>query len=345
MRVLCLAILSLCAATADAQPTLGRDRAPAVPADLKSHVDRLYSADPRVRAEAACQLGRDNRDATAAIPVLLSMLSDDVVVDALECDMSPWLRQQLGTSADARRWSQTSPAREAADTLGDIGDAAVPGLMTALRHADWRTRKFAAYGLGEAEPYLDRSKVIAALSDRLSDEHADVRDRSAWALGEIEDAGAVPALVRALQSDRDRRVRATAAWALGEIEDASAVDGLVSVLTDSVVELRKKAAWALGEIEDASAIPGLIQTLRDDADAGVRRQAAWALGEIEGGGAVDALIQALKDAHWEVRKMAAWALGEIEDPGALTALQAVRYDVNVEVRQAVAHAIRELRDR
>ena len=344
MRSLCLAVLTLCAATAEAQPTLSRDRAPAVPADIKIYVDRLYSPDPRVRAEAACQLDRENRDATAAIPILLSMLSDDVVVEALDCHMSPWLRQQLPVSADARQWSRTSPAKEAADTLGDIGDAAVPGLLAALRHADWRTRKFAAYGLGEAEPHLDRAKVIAALSDRLTDEHADVRDRSAWALGEIEDAAAVPALVRALQSDRDRRVRATAAWALGEIEDASAVNGLVSVLKDPDVALRKKAAWALGEIEDSSAIPELIQALGDDADVGVRREAAWALGEIEDRAAVAALVSALKDAHWQVRKTAAWALGEIEDVTAVEPLRAARYDVNVEVRQAVVNALRELRD-
>ena len=176
------------------------------------------------------------------------MLSDDVVVEALECHMSPWLRQQLRIGSDARNWSRSSPAKEAADTLGHIGDAAVPGLLTVLRHADWRTRKFAAYGLGEAEPSLDREKVIAALADRLTDDHADVRERSAWALGEIEDAAAVPAVLRALHSDRDRRVRVTAAWALGEIEDASAVNGLVSVLADPDVELRQKAVWALGEI-------------------------------------------------------------------------------------------------
>ena len=150
---LALALISLALpAQLLAQPTLPRDRAPAVPSALKTHVDRLYSPDPRVRAEAACQLRKDNRDATAAIPILLSMLSDDVVVEALECHMSPWLRKELRTSADARRWSQSSPAKEAADTLGHIGDAAVPGLIDALRHADWRTRKFAAYGLGEAEP-------------------------------------------------------------------------------------------------------------------------------------------------------------------------------------------------
>jgi len=344
MRLLCLAALTFCATSAAAQPTLAPDRAPAVPSEVRPFVERLYSAEANVRAEAACQLRKQHRDATAAIPILLSMLSDDVMVPAIECHMTQWLRRQLPISADARKWSETSPAKEAAETLGDIGDAAVPGLLEALRHADWRTRKFAAYGLGEAEPHFEQSKVIAALSDRLSDEHAEVRDRSAWALGEIEEPAAVPALIRALQRDGDRQVRATAAWALGEIEDPSAVQGLVSVLNDSDLEIRRKAAWALGEIEDTSAIAGLVSALKD-ADVSVRKEAARALGEIEGTAAVPALVDALKDSDWHVRKMAAWALGEIEDASALNALQAARYDANVEVRRAVMDAIRELRER
>jgi HEAT repeat protein len=357
------------------QPTLARDRAPAVPSSIRPFVDRLYSSDPRQRADAACEIGRRRQDAAAAIPILLTMLHDDVVVAAIDCNMSDWLRRQIGISADAVKWSQTSPAKEAAETLGDIGDAAVPGLLQALNNGDWRVRKFAAYGLGEAEPQADRATAVGALGNRLTtDANADVRERSAWALGEIEDAAAIDTLTGAMRSDADRRVRTMAVWALGEIEHPSAVPGLVAVLDDSDLELRKKAAWALGEIESATAVEGLVNALKDpdagmrreaawalgeiesesavtglvsalqDADVTVRKQAAWALGEIEAtGAAVSALINSLKDADWQVRKMAAWALGEIEDAGAIDALQAARYDANVEVRRAVMDAIRELR--
>ena len=127
MRSLCLVVLTLCATSAEAQPTLARDRAPAVPAEIRQFVDRLYAANASVRAEAACQLRKQHRDATAAMSVLLSMLADDITVPAIECHMSEWLRRQLPVSADARKWAETSPAKEAADTLGHIGDAAVPG--------------------------------------------------------------------------------------------------------------------------------------------------------------------------------------------------------------------------
>ena len=330
------------AASAAAQPTMPRERVPAVPQPLRGFVDRLYSADPAERAEAACQIGRRHRDAAPAIPVLLTMLHDEVLVKRIDCNVSDWLRRQANLSADALKWMETSPAKEAADTLGEIGDAAVPGLIRELQHADWRVRKFAAYGLGEAEPRIERAEAVAALADRLVDAHVDVRDQSAWALGEIEDAAAVPALSETLHKDAEHRVRLRAAWALGEIEHASAVPALVMTLKDPDVALRKQSAWALGEIESDLAVDGLVAALTD-ADVTVRKQAAWALGEIESREAVQPLIRALKDPNFEVRKTAAWALGEIEDAGALEALQAARYDVNVEVRRAVADAIRELR--
>ena len=187
------AALLLPAVIATAQPALPRDRA-AVSRNLQVLVDQLYSARPESAAEAACQIGRRHAEAASAIPVLLSMLNDEVTVPALECGMSPWLRRTLPVSPDAQKWSQTSPAREAAEALGDIGNAAVPGLLQALGNRDWKTRKFAAVGLGEVNRIDDRPAVVEALVARLADAVADVRDQSAWALGEIEDATAVEPL-------------------------------------------------------------------------------------------------------------------------------------------------------
>jgi hypothetical protein len=116
-------LLTLLGAGATAQPTVPRDRAPAVRAAIRPFVDRLYSSDPKERAEAACQIGRRHAEAASAIPILLSMLSDDVPVPMLECEMSPWLRRTLPISPDARKWMETSPAKEAAEALGDIGNA------------------------------------------------------------------------------------------------------------------------------------------------------------------------------------------------------------------------------
>ena len=330
------------ASHAGAQPALPRDRVGKMPDAIRPFVDQLYSTDARERAAGACQLGERPAAAIVAIPILVSMLGDDTVVPAIECDMSPWLRRELAVSADARKWSETSPAKEAAEALGEIGDPAVPSLLQALRHADWKSRKYAAHAFGETDRITETGNAVAALGATLRDDHAEVRDRAAWALGELEEPAAVPALVRAL-GDSDAAVREKAAWALGEIEQASAVPALTAALKDGDLKLRRMAAWALGEIEDASAVPGLVAALKDN-DTQLRSKSAWALGEIEDARAVSGLVQALQDAHWEVRKMAAWALGEIEDVSAIEPLQAARYDANVHVREAVMHALRELRD-
>jgi HEAT repeat protein len=251
---------------------------PAVPGAIRPFVDRLYSADPKERAEAACQIGRRHAEAASAIPILLSMLSDDVRVPALECEMSPWLRRTMPTNPDARKWMETSPAKEAAEALGDIGNAAVPGLLQSLAHSDWKVRAFAALGLGEVNQIVDLGQAVDALGSRLTDAHPDVRDRSAWALGEIESATAVQPLLKALH-DSEARVRARAAWALGEIESSAAVPGLVQTLADTDAEVRRQSAWALGEIEDPTAIPGL-RAAADDANGEVRRAIDYALREL-----------------------------------------------------------------
>lgn len=367
-------LLTLSAAVSVAQPTVPRDRVPAIPSSIRPFVDRLYSPDPRQRAEAACQIGRRHAEASSAIPVLLSMLGDEVLVTTLDCEMSPWLRRELATNPDALKWSQTSPAQEAAEALGEIGNASIPGLLQALTHGDWKVRSFAAYGLGEVDVIIEPIPVIDALSGTLSDAHPNVRDRSAWALGEIEHVAGVEPLLKALQ-DSEPRVRSRAAWALGEIEDPSAVQGLVRALSDSDASVREKSVWALGEIESESAVEGLLPLLGDptpnvrrrvvwalgeiespsaiqgllqtltDSDPDVRRQSAWALGEIEHSTAVSGLVSALKDEDWQVRKNAAWALGEIEDPSAIDALRAAANDSNNQVRRAVDYALGELSDK
>jgi HEAT repeat protein len=158
--------------------------------------------------------------------------------------------QRAPQSAEASRRLETSPAQEAANALGDIGNPAVPGLLAALGSDDWKTRKFAAVALGDVDGIVDRPRVVGTLIARLTDRHPDVRDRTAWALGEIEDKAAVEPLLSAL-NDSDPRVRARAAWALGEIEDRAALTGLTRALNDTDRGVREKAAWALREIEDA----------------------------------------------------------------------------------------------
>jgi HEAT repeat protein len=226
-------------------------------------VERLASAQPSERAEAACELGRRGR-AAAPGPV--------------ECGMSPWLRRQLEARPQDWRKFETTPGREAAEALSRIGEPAVGPLLAALASGVPAARANAAFALGEIDPRERRAEVLARLMQALKDEEPSVRRECAKALGEIGDAEAVPGLLAAVR-DKAAPVRASAAWALGEIGDKRAVEPLVRTLWDEDAEVRSQAAWGLGELGDGRAVEGLMGAV-DDADRRVRRQVAWALGEI-----------------------------------------------------------------
>jgi HEAT repeat protein len=61
---------------------------------------------------------------------------------------------------------------------------------------------------------------------KLESSVAGVRSQAAWQLGRLRDAGAVPALIRVLQSDENEDARLTAAWALGELGGPAAIPAL-----------------------------------------------------------------------------------------------------------------------
>lgn len=246
------------------------------------------------------------------------MLSDDVTVSALVCEMGPWLRRTLPPAPmhdsgwkprrqkKRRRRSATSVARRCRACCSRWRRAI--GRSVRLRRLVW----------GKSTKSLSFGKVIDALGGRFTDVHRDVCDHSAWALGEIEDATAVAPLLSAL-NDSDARVRARVAWALGEIEHPSAVNGLVAALEDSDAAVREKSIWALGEIESDLAVDDLVLLLTD--------------------------TDALKESDWRVRRTAAWALREIDDPSVIDELRAAAGDSNSDVRRAIAQALRQLGER
>ncbi len=146
-------------------------------------------------------------------------------------------------------------------------EAAIDGLVLALKDTDPGVRRQAAAALGQ----LGSARAVPGLVEALKDAQADVRLRATIALGEIGDASGAQALTAALK-DTDPRVRARAAHALGEIGDRAAVDPLVGAVRDASAEVRRRAISALAEIGDSRAVDPITAALKDD-DAGVRRAA------------------------------------------------------------------------
>jgi HEAT repeat protein len=99
---------------------------------------------------------------------------------------------------DVPQFRQPTEQEVAATALGRIGRAAVPSLITALRHRDPQVREQAAAVLARIGPQA--YEAVPDLTAALDDQDSDVRKTAARALGQIGPAAAdaVPALMRAL---------------------------------------------------------------------------------------------------------------------------------------------------
>jgi HEAT repeat protein len=201
---------------------------------------------------------------------------------------------------------------------------------------------------------------VTELIEALKDASFFVRERAAYALGEIKDPRAVEPLIAAL-GHNNKNVRSAIKNALDTInpdwrdskEAKFQVSKLIAALLDEneYKSIRSAAAYALGDIKDSRAIEPLIATLKDK-DEYVRFHATNALDTInpdwrkvkEAKLQVSKLIAALKDENKSVRYAAAEALGFVNDPHAVEPLIAMLDDKNEVVRYAAAEALGKIQD-
>jgi HEAT repeat protein len=195
------------------------------------------------RAAAACAAGRARNE--SAIPMLVSMLSDDTPIEALPCYSGTW------TPARAI-FDHASPGEQAALALASISEPSVPSLVAALNDRSAVTRRNAAWAIGETRGghHIDRGAALDPLITLLADRDPSVRRAAAFGLSELRSDNAVDALIATL-ADADSRVRGEVAVALGEIANDRASGALLSVgETDPDPNVRRAARWALREVED-----------------------------------------------------------------------------------------------
>lgn len=160
-------------------------------------------------------------------PVLPSLLLCAVVLTVLtgcaETELPP-PRRLASPTAEAESPSDRAPpeprytikpfteltlSETAADSLGRIGDAAVPSLIEALEHPDPDKRGLAAATLAQIGPAAEQA--VPQLVVALNDPDEDVRRMAARALGQIgPQAGeAVPALVEMMVQHEGTEAGAT----------------------------------------------------------------------------------------------------------------------------------------
>ncbi len=261
------------------------------------------------RGRAIMALGAMEADASAAAPLLLSVVAnpseDDAFrVVALESAVQTGSVQPAAVAVivDLLHTPQSGSLRraavEAVAVIGPAAAAAVPDLTAALWDRDPRLRIEAAKALAAIGPAA--RSAIPALTQALDDRRPLVRMRVVESLGTFGPAAApaVDALIGLLSEDQwamplmDRRVidRDLAADFSRALEN----EGIDMDMARRVLEMgdgegailgvRASAARALGEIGPAAAdaIPALTDAL-DDESEGMREAAANALTSIRGG--------------------------------------------------------------
>lgn len=177
--------------------------------------------------------------------------------------------------------------REAVEALYDLAvkvgpkaAAAVPVLIERLGDSDRKTGESALWALGYCKP-----QSVEPLIDCLLSADPQVRERAAWAIGNIGDE-ARPASdsLRRLLKDPAENVRSRAAWALGLVHDCDSrtVESLFQLVEFGITSDRRSALHALGNIakrmDDRSALhrhSPLIFSALDDVDEDTRWSALY----------------------------------------------------------------------
>ena len=216
-------------------------------------------------------------------------------------------------------------------------------------------RSEVAVAFGKIKNTIEGYDVVEPLIKALKDDQrAVVRQKAAWALGEIINPKdkIIPALEDALRHDDLGIVRSEAATALGKILGEKVIDPLVDALKNDKYETaRKNAAVALDEVVFEDSASELIDFLLKQAGKEEEKRETEAVlnavvaSLIKEGEAVankpmvsKVLLDAgaLKSEDETVRKRAAHAFGTIAEPSKVDIMITVLEDESVIVRERAA---------
>jgi tetratricopeptide (TPR) repeat protein len=244
-------------------------------------------------------------------------------------------RNVLRTLLEIITDGEQTPDRNAIELIGMLGNGDAAPALARIATRDRETAGMVRSGarptlLGvNADLQVTAVVALARLADprgRLALQRwassADVRMRAAalWGLGRLDDARAVPDLIKALD-DRQPDVVIAACFGLGRQPSTSAADALLAVAADArrPSSVRRAAMVALGRVatrpgpERQTVIPTLLDLL-DAGDAELARAAAQSLAWSREPAALAALLSrallprrfALPDASAPLQALAAW---------------------------------------
>jgi hypothetical protein len=212
------------------------------------------------------------RAATLALGAVVAALTCAAMPGAARAEKEP--PQDIQYLIDMLKSPDVSERRDVARTLGVMGfDVATPGLIGALDDDDAKVRLLAAEALGK----IGDKRAVEPLLEKLPYEEDGIKRYIFGALGKIGDARALEPLVNALEREAVPEVRASAAYGLGELRDAGATDALVRALGDENEWVRLESCGALRKLKASAAAGALRRVAEKDEKEQVRKAAAKAL--------------------------------------------------------------------
>jgi HEAT repeat protein len=238
---------------------------------------------------------------------------------------------------------------DAADRLAEIGEPAIPYLVTLLQDSDNEVRGFAS---GAFRKMRESAKLAAVpqLVPLLTNTDATIRHSVLSTFGGMgKPAHSAKSNVLLLLNDPEQLVWMQAIVTLKDIEapiTSQMIERLTLLLKDWDVGVRNRATWALGEIGEPakSAIPALTRLINNkDAGIDMRFTAVSALGKMGESAkvAIPDLTPLLKDPDQNIRRSVIEALGKIGEPAKSVVIAALKHP-DLEVRFLAAHALGEM---
>lgn len=241
----------------------------------------LRDGSPMVRQAAAGTLGQ--LDSASAVPALIRVLQGDDVARVRRT--AAWALGQLEAKAAAQalaaalRSDADAEVREmSAWALGNIEARPETAALVAAAKGDSddSVRETAVWALGNGG---DESAADALGQILSTDRNPRVRNTAAWALGQFDLRTAPKGLIDAL-GDGDRGLRTKAAWALGEIGDAAALPAIRAAMNRET-DARARKAELRALIRSGGGAAELTELLKSK-DAGIREAAVRGLAGQDG---------------------------------------------------------------
>lgn len=223
-------------------------------------IEQARSSDPDTRQKAAYVVSQSVSDRD--YPLMFELLGDrdwrvrKTIVDGFVRDAS---REVVERLVDALGDEDNAGRRNSAtEALMRIGEAAIPSVVTRLRH----------------EAGVDVRLALVNL------------------LGDLRSQEGLTVLVESVQAERDVNVASAMVASIGKYRDSSALPYLMAIVRRDDLWLKFHAVEALGEIGDRAALPAVLPLY---AEKSLRKPVLEAVGKIADIGTLSFLLKILTD--------------------------------------------------